>query len=95
VALIAASPYAAVLFASQSHQALVISPVASWQEGLDQPYIVIWPDRSTITAYFRLPPRGSKPVGTVTCPLDEAWDVVEPMLVRLADLASSAPSGNI
>lgn len=82
VARIADSPWADRLYASTSHQWLVVAQVAGWPERVERPHLVVGPLPGAVEIEHRgapsLPSGGSPPplaeVGRLVVRIEDAWD---------------------
>jgi hypothetical protein len=73
---IAASPLATKLYASQSHETLVVSSQGTAPERENAPCFMIAPgERSICVTKYQ---RGAHSLGEQTFPLAEAWSVLQP-----------------
>ena len=87
VEAVAASPAARQLYATRSHLALVVSPVAKYRERVRRPRVVVEPLEGSVRVH-RLAVAGR--VGVAESPVDAALAAVEAALAWLA-IADAAP----
>jgi hypothetical protein len=76
VAKIANSPFGRKLYASQSHETLLISPLESWPERNLAPCIIIKPRKNSV----RIVKCSKGKITELTPSLGDAWGILEPLL---------------
>ena len=81
VARLAESEWGRRLWASQSHEVLVISRVGSWPERVERPRVVVMPLAQT--ARVRRSGAAGDHRGEVELPFEECWPAVEAALTWL------------